>query len=289
MNYNIRTILVPLDLSETSLNALDTAVALASKNSADLFLLYVAEHAFSRYHASHHLPENTVLMHSDDVLTALTGSIEHNYSVPVELLRREGHVVEHILDAALAINADLIVMGSNGAAGYRNGFTGTNTYGVMKHAACPVLSIPPKRKYLSFHKILFPVRPVSGALNRYDVVCHFLEDMTKVDVLGISYRPTERNTNVLDRLVDEVKERFEIESGRFHTSWSSGQLIADDVLLHAQQTLPDLIVTTPLLDIADKQEFIGPHGQKIINGSKIPVLGIKGIEAFAHHKNSLPL
>ena len=44
--YKISHILVPVDLSESSLNALDTAVGLAKKHRATLHVLYVDESSF---------------------------------------------------------------------------------------------------------------------------------------------------------------------------------------------------------------------------------------------------
>jgi nucleotide-binding universal stress UspA family protein len=140
-----------------------------------------------------------------------------------------------------------------------------------------VLTVPGKRKYLSFRKILFPIRPVSGALMRYDMVCHFLSSQPLVNVLGLSYRSMEKETNVLEKIIEEIKDQLEQDRVRTSAVWNSGNSVAEDVLLEAQRTNSELVVITSVLDVTTKPNFLGPHTQKILHHSKVPVLSIKKI------------
>ena len=274
--YNIKKILVPVDLSETSLNALDTAVALAKKHAAVVELLNVVENNYSIVEENNFQPPG-YLTNSSDVLTALAGAVQHASDIKPRLLQQEGNVADTIIKTSLHHQSDLIVMGTHGASGYRDGFIGSNTYNVIKNASCPVLTVPGKKKYLSFRKILFPIRPVSGALMRYDIVCHFLSSQASINVLGLSYKNMQRETSLLDKIIDEIKEQLELDKVRTVTGWNSGGSIADDVLLEAQQTNAELLVLTSVLDVTTKPNFIGPHTQKILHYSKLPVLSIKKI------------
>ena len=195
MSYQISKILVPVDLSDTSFNALENCITLAKKHNAAITVLNIVEPRLNReegdiFHVSS-------LSASKDVLHALLGSIQHTHDVNPVLIQKEGNVAEQIIRTALVEQADLIVMGTHGASGYRDGFIGSNTYAVMKNVLCPVLCIPPRKKFNSFKKVAFPIRPVSGALSRYDVLCHFLSGGSGIDVLGLSYRKMERETKVL--------------------------------------------------------------------------------------------
>ena len=271
--YHIRKILVPVDLSETSLNALDTAVSIAKRHGASIYLLNIVENNLDGLQDEPMFSggiSNTI-----DVLNALAGAIEHANDITPEVIQVEGNVTESIIKFTLRNMCDLIVMGTHGASGYRDGFIGTNTYSIMKYAACPVLSIPPKRKFLSFKKVLFPIRPVSGALMRYDVVSNLLSGNSAMDVLGLSYRKMERETNVLDKILDEIRNRLVEDRIRVNINWNNTIAITDDILEFSQANNSDLIIVTSVLDITTKPGFIGPHSQKIINCSKVPVLNIK--------------
>lgn len=272
-DYQIRKIVVPVDLSETSLNALDTAVSIAKTNRASIYLLNVIEASFDLLHDEQLFSSG--LSHTSDVLNALAGAIQHTNDLLPEVVQIEGNVSDTIVKFVLSHQCDLVVMGSHGASGYRDGFVGSNTYLVMKNSACPVLSIPPKRKFLSFKKVLFPIRPVSGALMRYDVVSPLLSSNAYMDVLGLSYRKMERETNVLDKIIGEINNQIAEDRVRVNINWNKSAVITEDILQFSQQNNSDLIVVTSVLDVTTKPGFIGPHSQKIINCSKIPVLNIK--------------
>jgi len=272
MNYSINKILVPVDLSETSLNALDAAVRIAKKHRAMITVLNINEHSF--------WPEEDGKFYNDpkrsgtDVLIALTNSIAHAEDLDCEFIQEEGHITESIIKFSRAEGCDLVVMGTHGASGYRDGFIGSNTYDVIRFSRRPVLTIPPKRKFNLFEKVLFPVRPVSGAMKRFNIAAHFLSDNAILDVLGLSYLKLERNTAILDNLVDGLKDKRETTGIKIQTGWSRGNSISDDILEHSQHTKPDLIILASSLDAISKPDFIGPHAQRIINRSNIPLLTI---------------
>lgn len=273
MSYSPEKILVPIDLSQTSLNALDTAIAFARKKSAQLFLLNVVEPNYST--AKHNEPDLDDYLASEDVLTALVGSIQNSYGLQPKLIQKEGIVHDIILRTSMEEQADLIIMGSSGASGFRNGYTGTNAYLVMKYAGCPVLLVPPMKKFLNFKRAVFPIRPVAGALRGYEVLCHFVSSQSTLDVLGLSYRNMERGTKVLEKIADEIKEQANSDNVTIRTVWGEGMNVAEDVLYYANQNLTDLIVVTNILDVTSKFGFVGPYTQAIIHNSKVPVLNIK--------------
>ena len=265
-DYKISKILVPIDLSESSFNALDTAAMLAKKHNAILFLLSVKETLAAKAEAS-----------SLDILMALAGAVSHTDDIDPIILEGEGCVVECIVRTTLEKGCDLVVMGTHGASGYRDGFIGSNTYRTIKYSPCPVLSVPPKRKYSSFKKILYPIRPVAGALTRYDTVSKFLAGNASMEVMGLSYKAAEEDTGLLDKIVDEINPRLIADRIKVKTVWGQGTALADVVLNYAQQALPDLIVVTSVLDVVSKSNYVGPYAQKIINCAKAPVLSTKKV------------
>ena len=273
--YKINNVLVPVDLSESSLNALDVAINIAKKHKAALQVLHVDENNFqtlddigSPYFSN---PVNAA-----DVINALVAAIQHTHGIWPAVFMEEGNVAEIISKISFFQHSDLIVMGSHGASGYRDGFIGSNTYSVIKYAACPVLSVPQKRKLNSFRKILFPIRPVTGALMPYEIVSRFTNPDTVMEVLGLTYRMIfETAGSLLETIVDEIKDQLKNDQVTAKPLWSEGISIADEIVKHVNRTNPDLVVVTSALDVTSKPKYIGPHAQKIIHCSKVPVLSIK--------------
>ena len=59
-----------------------------------------------------------------------------------QTITKEGDVIEAILTSAREINADLIVMSTDGRTGLLDAFRGSHTERVLRHAPCPLLAIP---------------------------------------------------------------------------------------------------------------------------------------------------
>jgi nucleotide-binding universal stress UspA family protein len=275
--YSINKIIVPVDLSEPSLNALETAVALATRHSASLSILNVIENRFDSANEDRGAWPDTRLSGSSDVLTAVSGSIYNQHGLRPELIQENGNVADTIVRLSYLEQCDLIVMGTHGASGFRDGYIGSNTYNVIKQSACPVLSVPSRRKFVSFRKILFPIRPVTGALSRYDVLSQLLQPSATIDVLGLSLRKSDNETSVLNKIISEISGQLDKDQVRAITAWGNGNTISDQILDYAQMNHTDLIAITSGLDVTTKPNFIGPHAQRIINCAKVPVISIKKI------------
>jgi nucleotide-binding universal stress UspA family protein len=271
--YTYSNILVPIDLSESSLNALDTATALAVKKKAKLFILYIEDEEMDSILNEKHGLFNQ-LDHSD-VISALANSIYNKTGLKPQVIKNDGAVTPCIIKTCIENNCDLIVMGSHGASGYRDGFIGTNAYNVIKYANCPVLTVPAGKKWTQFRKVVFPIRPVTGALMRYDIVKNFLSSDSQLNILGLSYRRQERVQNVLDEITLEISKKIREDKVIAKTSWGNGNGIAEDVLSYSGEHNPDLIVVTSSLDVTNKPHFVGPNAQKIISNAKMPVLSIR--------------
>lgn len=273
--YKICSVLAPVDLSESSLNALDTAVDIAKKHQAVLHILHVDENNFQSIDdiTSSYTSNN---INNIDVINALVGAIQHKHGIKPVVVMEEGNVADTIIKASLLNHTDLIVMGSHGASGYRDAFIGNNTYNVIKHAPCPVLAVPQRKKLNGLRKILFPIRPVTGALMPYEIVSHFTSPNAIMEVLGITYRMMiETAGSVLDTIVGEIKDRLKKDQVTAKSLWIEGQSIADEIVRYANKSSPDLVVVTSALDVTSKARYIGPHAQKIIHCSKVPILSIK--------------
>ena len=268
--YSIRKILVPVDLSEASLSALDIAVSLASVHKAGLVVMYVDDDSFDFIDTS--LKGNSGTP-STDVLSAILHMVESRSSIRPQLVVRSGAVAPTILKAAKEFDCDLIAVGKCGASGFRPCYAGSNAYNVIKYASCPVLVVPPNSRS-PFRKVVFPIRPVHGALARYDVVRCFLKPQSRLAILGLSYRLKEKETGALSQIVSEISGRMKEDAVTASTTWGSGESIADDVLEYGLQQSCDLVVVTNAMDVTLKSCFVGAHAQQVINRSKVPVLCI---------------
>lgn len=263
-------ILVAMDLSQSSLNALDTAAALAKRNNAELRLLYVDDQFVPQDPASSANDTTT-----SEILHALSATLQQRENIRCSVQTTKNFVSAGIVTISNEWKADMIVMGCHGASGYRRLFIGSNTYTVIKNASCPVLSIPSTKKWTEFRKVLFPVRPIPGALQKYTFLRNVMPKSSQLEILGLSVNKGEDDTLLVADMVRDLTNQFSTDDTRFSASVSYGNNIAEDVLLKCTLSKADLLVISPSLDISRNNYFVGPHSQQIINHSRVPVLHLR--------------
>jgi nucleotide-binding universal stress UspA family protein len=141
---HIRHILCPTDFSEGSEEAFQTALMMAGESRAKLTLFHV-----------HHVP-TTVF---PDVILPVTPSVQRDLERAVEQSLAElcararaagvsadyrtavGATHAEICEAADAIGADLIVIGTHGRSGISHAILGSVAEKVVRKAQCPVLTV----------------------------------------------------------------------------------------------------------------------------------------------------
>ncbi|MFZ5863826.1 MAG: universal stress protein [Nitrospirota bacterium] len=142
----IRTILVPTDFSDCSLEAMRYAMDLAAMFSARVVFLHVVE-------PPAYGPELAGLYpgYAPDVTKKLADMM-HDWveQVRVQGIRVEWHIAvgssyAEIRAAVPRYGVDLIVMGTHGRTGFSHAFWGSVAERVVQHASCPVLTIKTSR------------------------------------------------------------------------------------------------------------------------------------------------
>jgi nucleotide-binding universal stress UspA family protein len=145
----IRTILVPMDFSDDSDEALAWGIDLAQRFGAKLHLLhsYLIElGGFSPYDAT--FPQDL----ADRVREMATVKLEDRRTRARQAgIEATTHLVpqfppEAIADAATRIGADLIVMGTRGLTGFKHVLLGSVAERTVRVAPCPVLTVKAKAK-----------------------------------------------------------------------------------------------------------------------------------------------
>ncbi|MGF6660157.1 nucleotide-binding universal stress UspA family protein [Paraburkholderia atlantica] len=138
----VNRVLVAVDGSDTALDALRTALAIAPPDAC-IKVVYAAD---DRFAWCEWLPFEVVSQHRIDVLRRGAAMLEQSRR-PTETALLEfdddsGDASTAILDEAQRWHADLIVMGSHGMRGTPHPLPGHVTSRTLRDAACPVLVCP---------------------------------------------------------------------------------------------------------------------------------------------------
>ncbi len=276
----LQKILVPIDFSDTSLNALQTAVAMAKRHQAKLVLVHIVS-----VNTAFVMPEGSVILDSglDQVLKTANQQLAQwvetlvtTHGIDAQGLVETGSVTDSIVHMAKSHQVDLIVLGSHGASGLREFFMGSTAYSVIRGASCPVLTIPPHQQWLDFKKILFPVRPIADALEKYDFARRIIrKNNAKLIVMGVLERLGNHTFEALNDEAAKLIKVIEEDGVSVETQFHFSDTLAETILEKANELEVDLLVVTASLDYQIKELFIGPFDQQIVNHAKVPVLSIR--------------
>jgi nucleotide-binding universal stress UspA family protein len=139
---NIKRIVVPIDLSTCSLDALEYAAQFAKRMGASVTILHAMEPVaygldFSLTHGTEWKRQREYLEERLTVLTACLTSA----GVNADHLLKPGVPVDSITSHVTQHPYDLMIMGTHGRRGISHLLVGSIASAMLRHAPCPVLTV----------------------------------------------------------------------------------------------------------------------------------------------------
>lgn len=144
-HLNLQRILVPTDFSRESAKAARYAVSLARQFDASITLVHVVEPSYGPGDFGG-APVVRQASEKDRVARAKAklGAMCHHILGPcriVEIVIRSGLAFFEITEAAKALGADLIIIGTRGYTSLTRALVGSTAEKIVRHAPCPVLVV----------------------------------------------------------------------------------------------------------------------------------------------------
>ena len=258
--YQIGSILVPFDFSESSISAWNGAAKLAKLSQAELILLHVTSSASESTISSRERIESFVT--------------DSGAELPkMRIIEEEGNPAEQILRVTAREKPSLIVMGLHGESGVQPRKAGSTAVAVVRECTCPVLFLPkdPGDDIL-FKRILFPVRPLASAFVPYGLFHPIADEKARVEVLGLSQLKLARMELVLERVSSQIRDRVRDKKIEVSTRWGHGNSITSDIETAVKLSEADLLVLSPALDGVPQPGKIGPFAEYLIHNSSTALL-----------------
>ena len=297
-------ILSPTDLSELSVRPVTYAAALARLYKASLTILHVVptfEPVPMRSSAIGGAVQTVYPVSREEVLAALerTTQTAGTASTDLSLVAEAGNPPAMILEQAVSIPADLVVMGTHGRSGFERAMMGSVAEKVLRKAPCPVLLVPPHTTEdppadVRFKNILCPMDFSPAALqalgfaldlakqtNGSVTVLHIIEWLTEhepspyagFDIAG--YR---------QHLIDDAHQQLQaLDSGPPDKEGPIRNVVAlgrphRQILRTAAESKPDLIVMGAQGRGGISLTLFGSTTQQVVREAPCPVLTVRGAE-----------
>jgi len=175
----MKKIIVPIDFSEHSEYALETAAVLAKKYNAEILALHMLELSNAVISNAENLQQEETVFYLKLAEKRFQDFLDKAYLKDIEVTPLVKHfkVFSEVSDVAKEHGADLIVMGSHGASGLKEVLVGSNTEKVVRHSNIPVLVIKENPILTDFENVIFAsdfseeaIKPYLNASRMFEVL-----------------------------------------------------------------------------------------------------------------------
>lgn len=142
--FRLKKILVPIDFSNLSKDALPYATLLARQFEAEIVLLHVVQSfPIDRLLGAELISQTMVpaIQQAGKDLARLAADLGKSTGVKVSAVVREGTPHEAICQEAKSLGADLVVLTTHGYTGLKHVWLGSTAERVVRYVTCPVLAV----------------------------------------------------------------------------------------------------------------------------------------------------
>ena len=259
----MKTVIVPVDFSETSLNAAHYAVQLLTGHyGVDMILHHV-------YEKENHAAE------AGQKLESLKKELMNKGIVKISILAEEGSdFITELEKLSRHREADLIIMGIKGRSSIGQAFIGSNTLKIVEKKVCPVLIIPSGAVYRDVKNVLLasdmknvvsttPSVPIKKILKTFHPNLHVINVSS-----GHYVALTEEYQN--ERAL--LKEMFADFNPEFYfLGWYD---VDEAINQFAQDKNVDFIVVIHKEHSLFSKMFVKSHTKRLAYHSTVPVLAL---------------
>jgi nucleotide-binding universal stress UspA family protein len=259
----MKTVLVPVDFSETSLNAAAYAVKMFTGIYGVNMLLY---HAYER-------PEHQQA--SIEELNKLKSRLFDIGIVKMQVLSEEGYDFEKCFERLARENKpDLVVMGITGRNKIGQAIIGSNTLKITQKNICPVLIVPPAASFTRVKNIAmtseFTSAPSTSAVSFIKTLLSSF--FAKLHILNVNPDLHVSITEEHRAIQSELENLFKGFEKEFH--FFNLYDLQEAINLFVKDQHIDMIITFPKDHNWLNTIFAGTNTKKLAYQSTIPLLAI---------------
>lgn len=275
----MKKILVPTDFSEQAENALKVAAHLAKKYNAEIYLLHMIELPTDMSNPvgetrTQDLPEALFFMKLakkkfTEVLSApyLTGLKVHD---TVEF----NQAFDGIMDTSKKHGCDFIVMGSQGATGFKEMFIGSNTEKVVRTSEIPVLVIKDEHPSFEIKNIAFATNLEEQGRSTFKKVVEFAElTNAKLHLVYINTANEFNTSEAIDTRLKRFMENLDFNNYEFHVYCDDS--VEQGILNFSRKIKADLVGIATHGRKGLSHFFNGSISEDLVNHATSPVITFK--------------
>jgi nucleotide-binding universal stress UspA family protein len=271
-----KTILVPVDFTKVSDNALEHALLVAKTIQAEVAVVHI-------------ISDKKGIAEARLKLDVLKERTQREKQVNIQTIARIGSIFEDIDKVASEIDANLIIMGTHGLRGMQF-ITGSRALKIVTESMVPFIIVQERPiRPSGYHKLVVPLDLHKETKQKLSLVADMAKYFgSKVHLISpgetdeFLKNQLERNIIFAEQYFTEKNIPYEVEITEAKTSGFVQALLKYSVSIEA-----DLICIMNFFDAGFMSIFSSSYEQQLItNEAQIPVLCVNPVDTYVMDKQS---
>jgi len=271
----MKKILVAIDFSDCSINALEHAITIADKANVGIKMVWVNKPESSREVFTEG-PE-TLSSLVEDRFEELKEKYKDMLEVDsLEFKIREGKIYKEIIAEADEEDVFLIMAGTHGSSGFEEFWMGSNAYRIVTSVRKPIVTIRGGIKIgRNLTKIVLPIDSTIETRQKVPFTAYLASIFNaEVHILSVYTSKVKSIMNRVDNYSEQVMKHLEEENISYVLESQHTTNLTDLAIEYAQSIEANLISIMTEQERTTKNLWLGTYAQQMVNHSPIPVLCI---------------
>jgi nucleotide-binding universal stress UspA family protein len=266
----MKTIIVPIDFSDESLDGLNMAMMLAKKTGANIQMAYV----IGKKTDNNELPEkeNQVAKRKfEDILQKCKSG--GNINCALNYIIKEGKIFSEVTALADKFEDSVIVLSTHGESGFEELFIGGNAYKIASHSKNPVITVRKGKIPPNIGKIVLPLDITLQTREKVPYTAKlaklFGSEIHLITVSGSHLKSIEKK---LYKYTEQVCSYFWDHDIPYKVEHLQGGNLTDLILNYSESVDADLISIMTEQERSVSNLLLGTYAHQMINKASVPVL-----------------
>jgi nucleotide-binding universal stress UspA family protein len=271
-----KKIVVGVDFSDCSMNALEHAVNIARKAHAGITMVWANHLDYSKEIFSVE-PDNLrteVQKRFEELIEKYRPQLATNTNIDFRM--KKGKVYKVICNVAKEVDAFLMIIGTHGSSGFEEFWIGSNANRIVSASRLPIITI---RAGVDSNKdlttIVMPLDSTKITRQKLPITALLAKYFdAEIHVLGV-YTSTQNDVRYrIKNYVAQAEDYLKENGIRYRIVYLDAGNITDTVLDYAKKENANLISIMTEQETTTANLWLGPYAAQMVNHSPIPVLSV---------------
>jgi nucleotide-binding universal stress UspA family protein len=267
----MKTIIVPIDLSDESLNGLNLAMMLAAKTGANILLAHVIGKNTGDYYEQMEKEKQLIQAKFEVILQKYKEKANLNFTL--SYIIKEGKIFKELADLADKHEDPLTVLSTHGTSGFEELFIGGNAYKITSHSRNPVITVRRSKIPSNIDNIVLPLDMTFQTREKVPYTVEFAKKFgSKIHLLTIRLSNLKSIEKRLHQYAEQVASYLDLHKIPYTVEHLHGSNLTDLTLDYSRSINADLISIMTEQEKSASNLLLGNFAHQMINKAYVPVL-----------------